>query len=289
MTAPRRAPTRTDIPVLLRARPREIWVELTSDCNARCIYCCVSQPGYRGKDLAMSPEQLADMLAPYAPPEVRITGHGETTMLPHWTKTAKLLLERGFAVTTNSNFAKEFSDDEIDVLSRFRSLEISCDIADAELLPRVRRGCRLERIEANLARIVATCEREFRELPHLNISATLTDLTMHGLPDLVRWAHARRCHALEVVNLERYPAPPGGLAWRHPSEADPERMLALIEEARGVARELGFTFRVQQGLIDACLGVLGQKSERPFNECGECRPNPTSGDARAADVSEERR
>lgn len=261
MSSRTRAPTRTDIPVILRARPREVWVEMTTDCNARCIYCCVSQPGYQGKDLALTPEALADMLAPYSPPEVRITGHGETTMLPHWTRTARLLMERGFAVTTNSNFAKQFSDEEIDVLSRFRSLEISCDIADPELLPRVRRGCRLERIESNIARVIAACRRDFRELPHLNISATLTDLTMHGLPDLVRWAIAQGAHAMEVVNLERYPAPPGVIEWKHPSEADPARMLALIEESRAIAEPAGFVFRVQQGLIDACLLAVARNAK----------------------------
>jgi MoaA/NifB/PqqE/SkfB family radical SAM enzyme len=239
-----------------RAIPQEIWVEMTSRCNARCIYCCVSQPEYVGKDLGMSAEQLADMLAPFHPPEVRITGHGETTMLPGWEKSAQLLMQRGFAVTTNSNFMKRYSDEEIDTLSRFRSLEISVDTCDPELLPVVRRGVRLDRVEESMARIVAACEDDCRELPYLNISCTLTDLCIDGVPDLVRWAVKHRAHAMEVVNLERYPTPAKAEAFMHPSEADPARTLAKLGEARAVAAELGLIFRVQQGLIDACEGAL---------------------------------
>ncbi len=196
------------------------------------------------------------MLTPFSPSEVRITGHGETTMLSDWVQTARQLLGRGFAVTTNTNFLRDYSDEEIDTLSRFRSLEISCDSADAEILEKVRRGVRLDRIEANMARIVAVCERDNREPPYFNISCTLTDLCIDGLPDLVRAAVRHRADAMAVVNLERYPSPKKDLPFLHPSEVDPERTLARIAEARELAEELGLVFRVQRGLIDACEEAL---------------------------------
>ena len=40
-------------PRLLRARPRTVFVEMTSNCNVRCIYCPVSLPGYHGQDLQL--------------------------------------------------------------------------------------------------------------------------------------------------------------------------------------------------------------------------------------------
>jgi MoaA/NifB/PqqE/SkfB family radical SAM enzyme len=43
-------------PRLLRARPRVVFVELTSRCNVRCIYCPVSLPEYVGRDLEFDVE-----------------------------------------------------------------------------------------------------------------------------------------------------------------------------------------------------------------------------------------
>jgi MoaA/NifB/PqqE/SkfB family radical SAM enzyme len=43
-------------PCLLRARPRVVFVELTSRCNVRCIYCPVSLPEYLGRDLEFDVE-----------------------------------------------------------------------------------------------------------------------------------------------------------------------------------------------------------------------------------------
>ncbi|MBI5432768.1 MAG: radical SAM protein [Planctomycetes bacterium] len=239
-----------------RVRPRTFWVELTSRCNARCVYCGVSQPWYAGRDLELSDDALLELVARQHPLEVRLSGNGETTMLPHWSRTARRLLERGFELTLNTNLTKPLSDDELDVLSRFRSLEISCDSADAELLAKLRRGVRLERIEENLARLHETCRRARREPPYLNIGCTLTDLTLPGLPELVRWVKRHGAHALGVVNMERYPEPAGAVRFRHPAEGDPRRALETLAETRALAAELGLAFFVQPGLVDALEDAL---------------------------------
>ncbi len=235
----------------MRARPRTVWVEMTSRCNARCVYCAVSQPTYAGRDLELSDDALIELFERQHPLEIRLSGNGETTMLPHWSRTVRRLLERGFVLTLNTNLAKHYTDEEIDTLTRFRSLEISCDTADAELLAKLRRGIRLDRIEENLARILETSRAAHRDPPYLNIGCTWTDQSVPGLVELVRWTKRNGAHAIGIVNVERYPAPEGAIDFRHPSEGDPARARAVLAEARAVAEELGIVFFVQPGLVDA--------------------------------------
>lgn len=238
-------------PRLLRARPRVVFVELTSRCNVRCIYCPVSLPEYVGRDLEFELEQLVDVLRRCAPHEVQLNGHGETTMLAHWTGVAKRLLAEGLPLTLTTNLAKRMSDEECDVLGRLRSLKVSLDSADAELLEKLRRGVRLARVEDNLARIFERCREQRRDPPFLQLSCAASDVAVEGLPDLVRWAAAHGARSVDLVNFVRHEAPPDTLPLRHPSAGDPRRALARLEEARSVAADLGLAMSVEQGLIDA--------------------------------------
>ncbi|MEY2806672.1 MAG: radical SAM protein [Planctomycetia bacterium] len=238
-------------PEMLRARPRTIYVEMTSRCNLLCTYCPVSQPDYKGEDLLMEPEALADVLARAQPDEVQLSGHGETTMLRDWTRVARLLLDRGLTVTITSNFAKRFSDEEIDTLARFRAVKISVDTTDADLQFQLRRGLKLDKLTDNLDRLVAYCEANFIEKPFLHISCTITHLNMPLVPDLVRWTHARKAHALALVNLVRHPDVEGAVKILHPSEVDPLGALRAIDEAQIIADELGVRFDMEPGLVDS--------------------------------------
>lgn len=238
-------------PGLLRARPRMIYVEMTSRCNARCVYCPVSQPDYQGSDLEMEAEELAELLIRCHPGEVQLSGHGETTLLPAWTQTARLLMNQGLPMTLTSNLAKKMSDEEIDVLGRFRALKISVDSADPDLAEKLRRGVSLAQLEDNLARIILNCREHNRDLPYLHISCTVTQACLEGIPDLVRWSKEHGAHALALVNLARHPDPPGAMPILHPAEVDPRRALEILEEARALADELDFTLDVEPGLWDS--------------------------------------
>jgi len=236
---------------LLRARPRVVFVELTSRCNVRCIYCPVSLPEYVGRDLEFELEQLVDVLRRCAPHEVQLNGHGETTMLAHWTQVARRLLGEGLALTLTTNLAKRMSDEECDVLGRLRALKVSLDSADAQTLEKLRRGVRLARVEENLARIFERCREQRRDPPFVQLSCAASDVAVEGLPDLVRWAAAHGARSVDLVNFVRHDAPPDTLPLRHPSLGDPRRALARLDEARAVAADLGLSMSVEQGLIDA--------------------------------------
>lgn len=243
-------------PALLRARPRMIYVELTSRCNVRCVYCPVSQADYHGEDMEVDAEALADTLQRLHPGEVQLSGHGETTMLRHWTSVAGKLLERGLPLTITSNFAKRLNDEEIDMLSRFRAVKISVDTADATMLDLLRRGVRLSKVEDNLDRVVQRCRDTFRDLPFLHISCTVTDVNIGTLAELVRWTKRHEAHALALVNLVRHPDTEGAIPIRHPGEVDPAGALRHIEDAAALAEELGVRFDMEPGLVDSLEEAL---------------------------------
>lgn len=241
---------------LLRPRLERVFLELTSRCNVRCIYCPVSLPGYHGEDLELDVTELAAVLRVYQPSEVQLSGHGETTMLPNWVFAARTLLEAGLPLSLTTNLAKRFAPDELEVLARLAVLRVSVDTCDAELLARLRRGVRLERIEETLAALRELGRARNFEPPYLQISCTFSDVVVEGLPELVRWCKRWRADALGLVNLVLHEPVPGAIAIRHPSQADPRRALERIDEARRIADELGIALSVipglQESLEDAC-------------------------------------
>jgi MoaA/NifB/PqqE/SkfB family radical SAM enzyme len=238
-------------PRLLRAKPRTVFVEMTSHCNVRCIYCPVSLPGYHGQDLELDVDELVRVLRRCHPREVQISGHGETTMLDGWAETALRMIDAGLPLALTTNLAKRMSEDEICALSRMATLRVSVDTSDAKLLARLRKGVALEHIEETLSRVQAQCQSDRRPPPYIQISCTLSDVVVPGLPDLVRWCAERGAHALGLVNLVLHDPVPGAIAIRHPAEADPAGTRERIDEALRVAGELGVRMSVIAGLREA--------------------------------------
>jgi len=238
-------------PRLLRAKPRTVFVEMTSHCNVRCIYCPVSLPGYHGQYLEFDVDELVRVLRRCHPREVQISGHGETAMLDGWAATALRMIDAGLPLALTTNLAKRMSDEEIRALSRMATLRVSVDTSDAKLLARLRKGVALERIEETLSRVHAQCLGDRRSPPYIQISCTLSDVVVSGLPDLVRWCSEHGAHALGLVNLVLHDPIPCAIAIRHPVEADPAGARDHIDEALRIAGELGLRMSVIAGLREA--------------------------------------
>jgi organic radical activating enzyme len=140
---------------------RHVRLDMTSRCNLRCVYCAVSHPDYRGADMddAMVSRVLAAVLdlARHNDLEpVDLNGHGETTFRAGWTDLCFALIERGIRVRLTSNFAKNFSEIELEALASMDTIAISVDSSDAKFLRGVRRKVDLRQIVANMAFVRST-------------------------------------------------------------------------------------------------------------------------------------
>lgn len=238
---------------LLEPGLRYVMLELTSRCNLRCVYCAVSQPDFHGLDITLGFDRLRAELGSEGPIEIQMNGHGETTIVRNWEVLARELMEDGHRLSLTSNLAIPLRDEELAVISRMERVTVSLDTSDPDLLARLRRGSRLEKIEANLRRI-----REGERRPYVAINCTFTDQVMEGLPALVEWAAAHDLQCVALTNLVEYPTIDPGMVVRHPAEADPVRALALVRQARERATQLGLDFHAMDGLQELLVEASAQ-------------------------------
>jgi MoaA/NifB/PqqE/SkfB family radical SAM enzyme len=204
----------------------EAFIEFTSRCNLKCVYCAVSQPDYKGTDLALpNIEMLVDELRKRGTKRVCVNGHGETTILKEWATWVGALVDAGFEVHMIGNFARQYKQHEIELFARYHSIQVSLDTMDAELLGQLRRGARLHVILENMKRI--------REAagdgpgPQMSISCVVTDKNVEGIPELVDSLMERGIREFRFCDLVKYPDIPGAIAVRHVSFLDPDRMRAV--------------------------------------------------------------
>ena len=111
-------------------------IDINEKCNLRCDYCMVSSPDYRGVEMkpAVFDRAIAllDQIGPKA--DVHVNGHGETTYHPQWMDMCGRIIERGFRTLIITNLAKNYSDEEVELLSRFSRVQISLDSDDTEMM-----------------------------------------------------------------------------------------------------------------------------------------------------------
>jgi len=230
-------------------------IEFTSRCNLRCVFCFASQPDYHGQDLQASLiESLIDSLVRRRVELVCVSGHGETTIFPGWVEICNKMLAAGLKLHVISNFCKPFTLAEAETLSRFHSIEVSCDTADPELFAKLRRGGQLSTLTANLEAVRRAGRDKSGHLPRISFSCVVSDLNVFKLDDYVDFACALGIHDFDFCNLTKYPDIPDALNPRHVSELPPAEahsaLAALKRLIAGLERK-GLTYFIQNGLLDS--------------------------------------
>lgn len=237
-------------------------VDITTDCNLRCVYCAVSQPGYVGTRM---PDEALDTVRRLALETSRlktvmVNGHGETTTHPAWMSFCEPLLERGLRLTIISNLAKDFSAAEIGCLARFHAIQLSVDSADPLEVRTVRRKARLEHLLFNITRIrMAAREQQVRG-PNIQFSCGVYDRNSAGLPDYARMAVAMKIHAVTFWNLVKYPDIPGAVnvqAVDTSNRRDLVFVIERLEEACSILDQAGIRYEIAGEFLKEWKSLAG--------------------------------
>lgn len=236
-----------------------VQLELTRDCNLRCTYCAVSQPTYEMTNMASGnvDRVVRDILA-MGVRHVQLNGHGETTLISDWTRIAERFLQEGLEVSMLSNMARELTEREVDVFSRFAFVETSIDSADRIINRDVRRKSDIRTIYSNLLRIKARAIQTGSQEPLLGFSIVLYDRNIAGLDRLISMGLALGVSHFAMSGLFKYPDLPGV----EPVQSIVTLRGAELREARRQLRNAqevltarGVKFRIGDGL-PAVLAVM---------------------------------
>ena len=213
-------------------------IDINEKCNLRCDYCAVSSPNYQGVEMEEAVFERALPLLNELKPEaqVHVNGHGETTYHKRWMQMCGRIIDRGFRPLIITNLAKNYSDEEVELLSRFSRIQVSLDSDDTELMRRIRKPVRVEKIFETMERIRAAAARGGgRRQPEFSFSIGVYDpsiwtleafvdrIIRHVSVGLAFWDLVEYKHQRLVKSLDRL---------------DPEQKIRASEILRRISRKL---------------------------------------------------
>ena len=86
------------------------FIEFTTNCNLKCVYCASRQLGYKAMDLDLSRfDAILGDLKRRKVSLVSVHGHGETTTVNQWHDYCERLLDQGMRLDITTNLAKPLS------------------------------------------------------------------------------------------------------------------------------------------------------------------------------------
>lgn len=172
---------------------------VTDKCNFSCIYCFVHSNDRPGDGIRNYPEvsrehflKIVSFLAANGLEYLNFCGVGELTIYPHWQELCRELFTKypGIRLSLVTNFGRKLSDDDLDVLSQFFQIRISCDTLNPEKYSWLRPGGRLPVLQENVNRLM-TRFNEGANNPKLFFVITESDAMLDGVTDLARFAVER--------------------------------------------------------------------------------------------------
>jgi radical SAM protein with 4Fe4S-binding SPASM domain len=221
----------------IEALPSKAIIELTQNCNFRCIMCPQSWEErfkkYRS-EYNMSLElfgRVAEQLFPAAT-LIDLRGFGETTILPHWPEIVDCLENFPFIewhLVTNLSLPRDAVWEQMIALGF--TLGFSCDGASADVFEGIRVRSRFDRIVHNLGLIRDSIRRHNRGL--IYFISTIQKRNVHEMRALVELAHRFDVHEVQfkIVQPGQHHEGLDGL--------DPEQVTRYSREAVDAAIDLG--------------------------------------------------
>ncbi|HSI53665.1 MAG TPA: radical SAM protein [Ramlibacter sp.] len=229
-------------------------VDINEQCNLRCTYCAVSQPGYAGKNMAPEVfDATVKLIAGNPAVRVDLNGHGETSFHPRWLEYAAQIHALRVHSTILSNFAKIFTPEEAEAFARMQTIQISIDSTDEEMLKAIRRKVSFTTIRLNVANIRAKAQALGLK-PTWSISCGVYDQNIHELDKLASFAIEEKFNSVTFWNLVEYPPLEGVVSPKPIATLPPAEHEAAVREVTTVVhrlREAGVFVEIPDSLVSA--------------------------------------
>jgi MoaA/NifB/PqqE/SkfB family radical SAM enzyme len=215
----------------------------------RCVYCAVSQPTWEVSTLDLTNfDKIVDDLKNRGLQMAIMHGHGETTIVEGWHEYARKLQQRDVELVICSNLAREYSEDELDVLSEFTSITVSLDTINPALFRKLRKGGDIRQIIFNQTRIQALAKKKQRQISWV-WSSVVVDQTIDGILDLIHLGISLGVETFCFCNLTEHP----DIEIQHLSKLtmdDAKRALAILVQASEICEGNGAFFDLKSGLLE---------------------------------------
>jgi radical SAM protein with 4Fe4S-binding SPASM domain len=199
----------TKIPsgLLTSKRTSSAMLELTTDCDVRCVYCARSRPVYAHKSKTIDLSKLDSIIAYFKNRRLKdlvFAGYGEITVLKDWHLHASKFFNKGFSVRIETNLTKEFSNKEVRVLARFKEIIASCDTVGEKLFRRLRGGREISTLLRNMEKVRSAASENGYPEPQFCWSCVVCDKNVKKLQDLVLFGIEIGVKSFEFNDLVEY-------------------------------------------------------------------------------------
>ncbi len=227
------------------------FLEFTTACNLRCVYCPTSQPSYVSKTFPVERlESLIQELKLANTVQVHCGGHGETTIIKGWQNYCRQIIQSGMGAVITSNFAKEFSNEEIEVLSQMWHITVSCDTCNRRLFQELRHPADLTTVLYNITRVRAEGIKNGRS-PVFILQCVVSDRSVFDLENWVLFGIAAGIDKFSLGNLVEHKNQTAAKSIFSLSAADKVKAGECIAAAKQLAEKHGKTMYIQGSLLDS--------------------------------------
>ncbi len=182
---------------------KHLRIDITTKCNLRCDYCAVSSPTYKGTEMDLAMFRRLEPLLRQAGKKlnVHVNGHGETTYHPDWLAMCQDIIAMGYRPNIITNLAKSFTPAEIDMLAHFKTVQVSLDSGDVELMRQIRKAVRPDQVFDVIRRIRAAADRQGIMRPDISFSIGLYDPSIWTLEAFIATLLELQIQSITFWNL----------------------------------------------------------------------------------------
>lgn len=236
-----RMPAGTDLSSLDLSRAhayKEMAISFTNRCNLRCVYCIQSTQAKTNPFFKMEfPEKYAgmvlDFFAAQGIDQIRSCVEGEPTVYRKWCEVFSAFKRKypHISLYTTTNLCRKYTEAELELLARYKVLDVSCDTIDPDLYHKMRYPGRVETVLRNIELV----RQKARDLgipgPLISLHVVVSSATWRALPDLADWAFAHDC----LVFLGNYEERNNAIAYQ---QGICRPLAAMSQEEQREAREV---------------------------------------------------